>query len=201
MACQGEGVETGQFTVFVRLGGCNLECEWCDTKYSWYDMKQMTINEVYSKVRELDRGAKHATLSGGEPLLQDKDLAALCRMLKDDGYTLSIETNASLKPPFESLKYMDTIVASPKFGHISFSFLKWIKKLKGESYLKFVVKNMNEVNQAITFKRNTRNPIYIQPVDGDIELAKKIIDNVPDTRKLRMSFQVHKYIFGNERGR
>ncbi len=93
LSIQGEGVRTGRVCAFVRLGGCNLRCRWCDTSYAHRDGKEMSIAEVLDRVESL--GARLVEVTGGEPLTQPAALVLL-RRLCDAGYETLLETNGSL---------------------------------------------------------------------------------------------------------
>ncbi|MGB2819901.1 MAG: radical SAM protein, partial [Phycisphaerae bacterium] len=90
---QGEASRAGLPCAFVRLSGCNLRCEWCDTKYAWEDGEEMGLDEVLAKVADL-RG-KRVEVTGGAPLYQP-NAPALIGRLCDAGYETLVETNGSL---------------------------------------------------------------------------------------------------------
>ena len=69
VSVQGESSYTGLPCVFVRLTGCNLRCEWCDTAYAFYEGKSMSIDEIVGKVKNF--GVKLIEITGGEPLMQE----------------------------------------------------------------------------------------------------------------------------------
>lgn len=129
---QGEGVSIGRPSVFVRLSGCNLACHWCDTPYTWffeghagphrgdrqYDRRAnsvtLDIAEVADRIRGFD--CPHIVFTGGEPLLQQPALAALCERLGPD-YHIEIESNGTvaLTPGFAPCVHQLNL--SPKLGH------------------------------------------------------------------------------------
>src|SRR5262245_3474404 len=104
---QGEGTTAGVPSVFVRLAECNLRCSWCDTKYTWdwntYDRMRETIalaiDEIAARVLEIaGPGIRNAIFTGGEPLLQQDELAVLATRLRQDGFRIEVETNATIMP-------------------------------------------------------------------------------------------------------
>ncbi|MBD3412973.1 MAG: radical SAM protein, partial [Candidatus Aminicenantes bacterium] len=92
---QGEGLRQGQPTLFVRLTGCNLECDFCDTKYAWKGGEKLKINQILKKMKKEHEEfpAQWVCITGGEPLIQD--LEALTEELKQMGMKIQIETNAT----------------------------------------------------------------------------------------------------------
>ncbi|MDD4102116.1 MAG: 7-carboxy-7-deazaguanine synthase QueE [Kiritimatiellae bacterium] len=106
---QGEGYNTGQRMVFVRLGGCNLACPWCDTDYSTYAM--LDRSEIVSRVAAFD--LKSVLLTGGEPFIQ-QELGALLSDLKEAGYWIGVETNGLRAPTPAWLRNIDYLSVSPK---------------------------------------------------------------------------------------
>ena len=91
----GEGIRVGYPVTFIRLAGCNLRCNYCDTKYSYENEKftEMTPQKIYNRVYKL--GGRRITLTGGEPLIH-KDVKVLVDLLIDKGYEVNIETNGSV---------------------------------------------------------------------------------------------------------
>jgi 7-carboxy-7-deazaguanine synthase len=90
----GEGLEIGKPTVFLRLSGCNLDCSWCDTKYANYNAVEKNINEIVEEIERINNGSKSVLITGGEPLLQD--IGALVDILHKKNYHITIETNGSI---------------------------------------------------------------------------------------------------------
>lgn len=116
---QGEGPNFGKPAIFLRTAQCNLKCTWCDTKYTWdwdnYDytkeVKEMTLEEIKDQVLDLE--IKHLVITGGEPLLQQDDLADLLSFLKPDFY-VEIETNCTILPNKMLTDLVDQWNVSPK---------------------------------------------------------------------------------------
>lgn len=129
---QGEGISMGRPSVFVRLSGCNLSCHWCDTPYTWffdghtgmhrgeqhYDRRANSVSWDIDRVAEAIRAfaCRHIVFTGGEPLLQQPALAALCKLLGPD-FHVEIESNGTvaLAPGFAS--HVHQLNLSPKLSH------------------------------------------------------------------------------------
>src|SRR5258708_31196761 len=79
--------------VFVRLTGCSLRCTWCDTEYSFYGGKKMTPEEVFDEVERLSPPGGLVEITGGEPMLQERELVPLMQRLLDAGHKVLLETS------------------------------------------------------------------------------------------------------------
>jgi 7-carboxy-7-deazaguanine synthase len=90
---QGESTYAGLPCVFVRLTGCNLRCSWCDTEYSFYGGQKMTCQEVLEEVERLSPGGGLVEITGGEPMLQERELVPFMRRLLDSNYKVLLETS------------------------------------------------------------------------------------------------------------
>ena len=100
---QGEGVSQGTPCVFLRLAGCNLACSWCDTAYSWNGtVPGMRLAPEKAAELVLHYPCRRLVLTGGEPLIQQKALPALLRLLPD--HAVEMETNGTIMPDTELLK-------------------------------------------------------------------------------------------------
>src|SRR5512146_2686048 len=89
---QGESTYAGRPCVFVRLTGCNLRCSWCDSEYTFSGGRKMSLDEVEAEVRRLGP-APLIEITGGEPLLQDREAVALMQRLLAAGHTVLLETS------------------------------------------------------------------------------------------------------------
>ncbi|HRD01352.1 MAG TPA: 7-carboxy-7-deazaguanine synthase QueE [Candidatus Saccharicenans sp.] len=109
-SAEGEGGRQGEPTIFIRLTGCNLRCDFCDTKYAWDEGKETNQKIIYSKVVVIKERYKTnwVSLTGGEPLLQD--IRPLVDRLKRAGFKIQIETNGT--KPLNFL--VDWLTVSPK---------------------------------------------------------------------------------------
>ncbi len=90
---QGESTYAGMPCVFVRLTGCNLRCTWCDTEYSFYGGKKISPEQVFDEVEHLSPSGGLVEITGGEPMLQERELLPLMQHLADSGYTVLLETS------------------------------------------------------------------------------------------------------------
>jgi len=172
---QGEGYHSGIPSIFIRFGGCNLRCPWCDTDFdTWTDM---SIAEIVNELSKYD--CDRIIFTGGEPALQD--LVTLSGFLKPLGYYLSIETNGTIEIPSDTI---DWICVSPKKG------AKF--KLKYGNELKLVYPQ-EEFNPD-RFKELEFDHFFLQPMDGE-DLQKNILQSVSyciENPLWRLSLQTHK---------
>lgn len=223
VSVQGEGLEVGIPTTFVRLWGCNLTCSWCDTKYTWqtrhYD--EMPLGEILE--RALAPRTPWVSITGGEPLIHPEGaLLDLLRRLRQAGRRINLESNAT-RFPQRLYRYVDRFSLSPKFG--SSGQDAWERQVL-DTYLtlvparrlqfKFVIAGSEDLEQLLPLLET--NPliaerhvaIVLQPEGslGAAGLAGLIRSQVIDPEgyaawrryNLRVIPQVHRYAFGARRG-
>ncbi len=188
---QGEGPYTGWPAVFVRLGGCNLACHFCDTDFEGY--AEQPLENIVARVKVLaGELCKLIVITGGEPLRQN--IAPLCEALLIEGFKVQIETNGTLYVP---LPEGVDIVCSPKnTGQGYFSVREDL--LARINAFKFIISandnRYNHVGDVGQEKYNT--PVYVQPMDEYNE--QKNADNLALALTLsmrhgyRLSLQTHK---------
>ena len=119
---QGEGVTAGMPTVFLRLATCNLSCSWCDTKYTWdwehyayaQEVGSVETDDAERRVRAFE--LPHLVITGGEPLLQQRELAPLASILHADGYYCEVETNGTIAPDDGMVEAISQWNVSPKIA-------------------------------------------------------------------------------------
>lgn len=200
---QGEGKDIGRPAVFIRLTGCNLRCRWCDTTYAFYDGREMEIDAIMEDVKKY--GIKRVCITGGEPLLQKDELALLVDELLKGGYEISIETNGSLPIDWIDERVMISMDwKTPSSGESKKMLEDNLTNLRKKDQLKFVIADERDYGYAKKFLKEKGDllgcEVIFQPVGGtDIrEIAEKVLRDGLDVRVLP---QLHKLIWGNERGK
>jgi len=183
---QGEGHHTGKAAYFIRIGGCDNACHWCDTKASWFEalFPLKSIDELCDRI--LQHPARAVVVTGGEPLIYN--LNALCGKLKSHGLELFLETSGSDKLSGQ----WDWICLSPKKGiPVQPELFRFANELKvvilDETYFDFAESLAAQVTQTTL--------LYLQP---EWSLRKKsmpmVIDYVMKNPKWMISLQSHKYM-------
>ncbi len=198
---QGEGLQMGLPTVFVRTSGCNLRCAWCDTKYAYYGGKEMSPREIVEESRKYP--IKRAALTGGEPLLQ-RDINELIEMLDEDGYEVLVETNGSMNIgdlPRSRKVLVSLDIKCPSSGMSDKMDFSNLRLLNMNDQLKFVVKYRKDFDFAmgVITKFRPKTNIIFQPVGG--RSAEKLVEWVLSSGiDARVMLQMHKIIWGKKRG-
>ena len=183
---QGEGYNTGQAAFFIRLGGCDVGCSWCDAKETWNPSVYPPV-EIEKIVDEaVSYSAKSIVLTGGEPL--NYPLDKLCSLLKRRKMEIFLETSGSslLSGQF------DWICLSPKKKKPPVGD---IHKLASE--LKIIIENDNDFEWAEKNRKlvNPECKLYLQPEwSKSITILPKIVDYVKNNPIWRISLQTHKYM-------
>lgn len=183
---QGEGAHQGTPAYFVRLGGCDVGCHWCDVKDSWdaSQWPQMSDKEIVSIIQQTK--SPITVLTGGEPAMYN--LKALCDALHDIGQKIHIETSGA----YPIIGDIDWITFSPKkFKSPDDSIYPIANELK------VVVFNKSDLVWALKHARlvNKSCQLYLQPEwDKKEQVLPMIIDFVKENPEWRISTQTHKYI-------
>jgi len=172
---QGEGLFVGWPVVFLRLGGCNLQCLFCDTEFDNY--QAVSIEEIIKKIQQFSynenqqRVRKLVVITGGEPMLQPIEL--LCQTLIAYGFLVQIETNGTF---YRKLASEVKIICSPKNNkNQTLQVQSWWKN--SISAFKFVVsKNFLGYDKIFYDLVGFDIPVYVQPIDENC--AKKNSDNL-----------------------
>lgn len=174
---QGEGAVAGTPTVFVRLGGCDYECVWCDSLYAVqvkfkHEWSKMSVLEVLGRIRGLAGPPILVTLSGGNPALQD--CGELITRGQLEGYTFAIETQGTKCPAWA--RYLDSITISPKppSSRMTTNFEQlhqWLNWHHPNCSLKVVVFDDEDLEYARVirndFARRYSVPMYVQAGTSD----------------------------------
>ena len=183
---QGEGYHQGKAAYFIRLGGCDVGCVWCDVKDSWDADKHPKFKVESLKLKVLETPARLVVITGGEPLMHNLD--ELTTSLKAAGLQTNIETSGA--HPLSGT--WDWICLSPKKFKAP---LAGILPMANE--LKVVIFNKSDFEWAETYARqmNPQCKLYLQPEwDKASIVTPLIIEYIKANPKWELSLQLHKYI-------
>ncbi len=200
---QGESRNIGWPTVFVRLSGCPLRCTYCDTSYAFQGGSRYTLEAVLQEVASYQ--PRYVTVTGGEPLAQ-KNCLPMLGALCDAGYEVSLETSGAMDvaevDPRVS-KVMD--LKTPASGEESKNRYANLSLLRPGDQLKFVLCDRRDYEWARErigqYRLTERCEVLMSPVYGQLaakDLAEWIL---ADRLQVRFQIQLHKYLWGDERGR
>ncbi|MBP1996232.1 7-carboxy-7-deazaguanine synthase QueE [Paenibacillus eucommiae] len=225
---QGEGMVIGQKTMFVRTAGCDYQCSWCDSAFTWNglgkkEVRMLTAADIAAELKRLAaHTCSHVTISGGNPALLPH-LEELINLLHESGIQVALETQGSLwkdwflliddltlspKPPSSGMKTdwdkLDVIIANLKAQRRNFS-------------LKVVVFDQSDLAYAASVhKRYDGIPFYVQSGNEDVleedtgivlgrlmDKYKWLVDTViasTELNNVRVLPQLHAWLWGNKRG-
>ena len=200
---QGEARTVGLPTVFVRLTGCPLRCQYCDTAYAFSGGELMTLEEILARVASYR--PRYVCVTGGEPLAQPNCvplLAALC----DAGYEVSLETSGALDiAPVDTRVSRVIDLKTPGSAEVGRNRYENLAELTRNDQVKFVICSREDydwaVSKLIEYRLEQRaGEVLMSPSHQQLEartLAEWIIaDNLP----VRLQLQLHKYLWNDEPG-
>lgn len=200
---QGEADSVGIPTIFVRLTGCPLRCQYCDTAYAFHGGSWWSLDEVLARVRELE--ATHVCVTGGEPLAQPA-VFALMSALCDAGYRVSLETSGAM--PLERvdarvIKVVD--IKTPGSGEEPRNRYAELERLTATDLVKFVITDRADYEWSRTQIRERdlarRCTVLFSPSHAQLA-ARELADWVLEDRlPVRFQIQLHKYLWGDVPGR
>ena len=200
---QGESTRAGLPTVFVRLTGCPLRCAWCDTDYAFSGGETMTLGEVLVEVAR--HGARQVCVTGGEPLAQ-KACLPLLATLCDAGYSVSLETSGALDISSVDPRVSRIVdLKAPASGEADKNLWDNLAHLNAHDEIKIVLADEADYAWAKSVLAARRLdaicPVLLSPVAGKLD-AKRLAEWVlRDKLPVRVQLQLHKIIWGAERGR
>lgn len=183
---QGEGFHQGRAAYFIRLGGCDVGCFWCDVKESWDASIHPQINIAAIVASAAANPARLAVITGGEPLLHNLDTLTLA--LQEAGFETNIETSGS--SPLSG--FWDWICLSPKKFKAPLPAV-----VEKADELKVIVYNQHDFAWAETYAAQVKPSckLYLQPEwSKSAEITPLLVDYIKQHPRWELSLQVHKYI-------
>ncbi len=200
---QGEADSVGIPTVFIRLTGCPLRCQYCDTAYAFHGGEWWTIAALVRRVHEL--GSRYVCVTGGEPLAQKSCLELLSRLC-DEGLRVSLETSgAMLLDAVDPRVVLVVDVKTPGSGEERRNRYGELGRLTPKDQTKFVICSREDYEWSRAkleeLKLPERCSVLFSPSHGELaarELADWILE---DRLPVRFQIQLHKYLWGNVAGK
>ena len=210
---QGESTHAGLPCVFVRLTGCNLRCSWCDSEYTFTGGHRMALEEVLQEVERLSPDGGLVEITGGEPMLQEREVVPLMQRLLDTGYTVLLETSGE-RPltavPRGVVKIVD--VKCPNSGEPDTFHMENLEALGLQDEMKFVLSDRTDYEFArdfvarYTLDRRVNAVLFSPAFSKDAEGARDCSHCLLDPRELaewmlednltaRLGLQIHKFIW------
>lgn len=214
---QGEGPTQGKHVMFLRLAFCNLSCTWCDTKYTWdwqhYD-KTKEVKEVDNDIllKQLESPCKAVVISGGEPLLQQRQLLTLVGGLKKLNYWVEVETNGTVVPDRLFLELVNQVNCSPKLSNSGDSKERRIKSkalttlvASPKVFFKFVVSGENDIDEVWDYVNDfaiPRHRVYLMPLgktQGELCTTVELTQKMAQHYGFNYSSRLHVELWGETR--
>ena len=186
---QGEGPYVGTPATFLRLYGCNLNCQWCDTDISTYEMLSVDdVAEILMTQMEFNN-INLLVITGGEPTLQMEEIKRLIKELPED-IKIQLETNGSIFEYIPEIEY----VISPKEDKekVFENYYKY-----DNVFFKFVITCEEDIDEVISIKNKYGydKTIWLQgEFSRDALMADLIRENFPRLENIKLSVQTHKYL-------
>ncbi len=209
---QGESSFAGMPCTFVRLAGCNLRCAWCDSEYTFSGGKKMESDAIFAEVQRLSQDGL-VEITGGEPMLQEREVIPFMQRLIDAGYRVLIETSGERSlgnVPRAVHKIVD--VKCPDSGEGDTFRVENLQSLTKNDEVKFVIASQRDYEFARDFTREQHlegkvssvifSPAFRKDATGardtshclisPLQIADQIVN---DRLNVRLGLQIHKFIW------
>ena len=210
---QGESTYAGLPCVFVRVTGCNLRCSWCDSEYTFSGGRKTSPDEVLSEVKRLSPNGGLVEITGGEPMLQERELIPLMRQLLEHKYRVLLETSGERpleRVPADVIKIVD--VKCPHSGEADTFLNENLATLTARDEVKFVLSDRIDYEFGREFTRQHKlaervnsvlfSPAFCKDATGGRDSSHCLLDPrelaewmLADEVPARLGLQLHKFIW------
>jgi len=210
---QGESTYAGLPCVFVRLTGCNLRCSWCDSEYTFQGGRKMSVDEVRDEVSRLSPGGGLVEITGGEPMLQEREVVPLMKLLLDKDYKVLVETSGERpleRVPADVIKIVD--VKCPDSEEANTFHIENLDTLTSRDEVKFVLASRADYDFARDFMQRYGlaervhavlfSPAFRKDASGARDSSHCLVDPrelaewmLTDNVTARLGLQLHKFIW------
>ncbi|MBV8475352.1 MAG: radical SAM protein [Acidobacteria bacterium] len=210
---QGESSYAGWPCVFVRLTGCNLRCDWCDSEYTFTGGRTMALDEIVAEVERLSPSGGVVEITGGEPMLQEREVLVLMDWLLNAGYSVLLETSGERpldKVPKQIVKIVD--VKCPNSGEPDTFHMENLDALTSRDEVKFVISDRTDYDFACAFTAEHQldgrvgsvifSPAFRREAMGSRDSSQCLLDPrqlaewmLADSVPARLGLQIHKFIW------
>jgi len=219
---QGEGPSLGRCCSFLRLGGCNLHCSWCDTAYTWdwtgrnglrYDprseLRTLSVDDVWSQLQRTN--TRMLVVSGGEPLLQQQGLVGLLVLARDAGWRVELETAGTIMPTTALCALVSQFNVSPKLAHSGNDREKRYRpdvldrlQATQRAVWKFVAQEPDDLDEiAELVEAHDLDPVYVMAEGTSAALLLRRTAKLADAviaRGWNLTTRLHILLWGARRG-
>ena len=203
LSLQGEARDAGWPTVFVRLTGCPLRCQYCDTAYAFFGGEWRGIDQILAEVAS--HGVRHVCVTGGEPLAQKRCLDLL-RRLSDAGYRVSLETSGAIDVADVDPRVSRVVdIKTPGSAEVERNRWENLPLLTAHDQIKFVICSRDDYDWArgivAEHRLSERCDVLFSPSKSDVS-ARDLADwIVQDRLPVKFQMQLHKLLWNDEPGR
>jgi 7-carboxy-7-deazaguanine synthase len=203
LSLQGESRSVGWPTVFVRLTGCPLRCQYCDTAYAFHGGEWWDIEAILAEVAT--HGVRHVCVTGGEPLAQKRCLALLTALC-DAGYEVSLETSGAIDVAAVDPRVSRVVdLKTPGSGEMARNLLSNLPLLGARDQVKFVVCDRADYEWArgmlAEHALDARCEVLFSPSFSQVEATTLAEWILADRLPVRFQMQLHKQLWGDARGK